>query len=102
MERAVPRLLGVVPGENAAQVRANCRTTTDASVRFPVDRDLGQSIPDHRSGAQWDLLNRPHVPAAQIADGEFAGHVQVFAEEFSDPTDRFASRGEDTPPGMVN
>src|ERR1051326_4358209 len=59
---AIPALLGCVPGDDAAEVRANGGALVEHSVVVPVHRDLGDPAPDHRAGAAGDLVDGRDLP----------------------------------------
>ena len=58
---AVPRLLAVVPVDDAAEVRARRAERMRHALLVAVDRQLLQPAPHHRPGARRDLLHRADV-----------------------------------------
>src|SRR3954454_21241405 len=59
--RAVPRLLRIVPGDDAAQVRTGSRSRVHGPLLVAVDRDPGKAPPEHGTRARTDFLGRSRV-----------------------------------------
>ena len=76
----VPGLFGVVPMNDAAQMRADCRAIVADSALIAVNGRFRQAMPDDRARACFDLGRRIHVPAGQPV-GVLPGDVETLFDE---------------------
>src|SRR4051812_10991209 len=63
--RAVPGLLGVVPGDDAAQVRTDRRACVQVPLLIAVSGHLRQDAPEHGARARPDFLDGADIAARQ-------------------------------------
>ena len=71
MTGTVPRIFCMVPGHDAAQMRAHGRTLVEFSLGIAVDRDLCQSIPQYRSLCMWNLCLGFNIPSGYRREGSY-------------------------------
>jgi hypothetical protein len=97
---AVPRTLGVVPGDDAPQVRAHGGVEMERSRLVPVRCHPLESVTDECAGTGRDLVVRIDVAPAQIL-GVLGDHVQVLFREIADSADRHPARIVETGPRVL-
>jgi hypothetical protein len=93
-------MLGVVPGDDAPQVRAHGGTEMEGSRLVPVRRHPLESVTDESAGPGRDLIVRIAVAPAQIL-GVLGDHVQVLFREIANGTDRHPARIVETGPRVL-
>src|SRR4051812_18270278 len=78
--RTVPRLLGVVPGDDAPQVRTDRRAFVRGPLLIAVSGHLRQATPDHGTRTRPDFLGGANVAARQPVS-ILPGDVEVLLRE---------------------
>src|SRR5688500_16532867 len=86
--RAVPALLGRIPGDDAAQVRAHGRVLVEIACLVAIRGDLPEAAPHDGAFARQDLVHGADVARREVVR-VLRGHVQVLARELERRTHRF-------------